>query len=150
MDPFQDKLLALQLAEGSLKEYPSRLLNCLKFGIEFDKDTPKDAVRKRRKEISEMKKILTGVLEQAKHDKLIADTARQLANGNRDYFDDLLRKHGLTEADVNEEMGEGGIAQEDDLRSASSQAGDELPHDDEEDEVSYELRKDNLKGFQRL
>lgn len=154
MDKVQDKILNLQLVEGKLKEYPSRLLSCLKFSMEFDKDFAKDAVHQRRREVAEMKRNLEALLRQYQDNKATLEMATRLCVGNSEYFDNLMRTHGITEDEVEELMGDdcrscGPEENSDMTGSVFSQAGDDLPHDDE-DEVSYELRKDNLKGFQRL
>lgn len=150
MDQLQDKILNLQLMENKVKEFPSRLLSCLKFNMEFDKDfSTKAAIEKRRQDAKEIRASLEYFLRQSQDTEAIKDEVVRAAEGNRGFFDQLKVQHGITDQEVADWMGEPMVPEDrSDMGSASSVAGEELPDDDEE--VSYELRKENLTEISRF
>lgn len=153
MDTSQDKILSLQLLENKIKDYPARLLNSLKFTMDFDKDfDTKAAVQQRIRELSGIKDVLEQFLKQAQFTQSIKDEVVRSAEGNRAYFDQLLVQHGISEQEVTDIVGEFTSVPEDrtDTGYASSVGGSDLPDDDDEEELSYELRKGNLAELSKF
>lgn len=147
MDPLQDKLLTLQLLDNKVKELPGRLMNCLKFKMDFDKDSSKDKLPKMRKQIAEMDSQLKSFLAQSEDIKIMKEEIIRVSEGNRCFFDQLMANYGISETELVEYIGHP-PAENDDLpvdTARSSEAGESLPEDDVEDEeLSYELKKPSM------
>lgn len=155
MANFQDQLLNLQLLESKVKEYPARLMNSLKFSMDFDKDYPTSQAVQRR--IEDMLQIRTGLeqfLRQSEATRAIKEEVVRSAEGNRAFFDQLMVQHGISEEEVTDIVGDFLVssAAVPEPRSytgyASSVCGEDLPEDDEE--LSFELRKENLAELSKF
>ena len=144
----QEKLLNLQLLESRVKEYPARLYNSLKFSLAFDKEyTPKN-IDEMKKGLREIRVSLEQFHKQDQSIRVVKDEALALANGNRQFFDDLMTQYGITEEEILEIIGDAPDRQSPVHReAATSDDGEDLQDDDEE--LSYEIRKTNLTEIRK-
>lgn len=150
MDKLQDKILNLQLLESKVREYPGRLLNCMKFSMDFDKEYSKDAVQKKKVQVQELRSQLELFLKQSRAIQAIKDDTVRAAEGNRPFFNNLMVQYGVAVEEIADLMGESPISEDGPNPGsvASSEAGEDLQDDD--DELSYELGKENLTQYTRF
>lgn len=144
MDQFQEKLLDLELKIGQIKEYPTHLMNCIKYSMVFDKNYSKDALAERISELLEINQDLDDFLRQHHEADKCIEELTEVARGNSRYFDDLMREHGITANEVEEQLGFSDLPEERNNRQDQQQ-----PHEDYDEEGSFELKKDNLTEYGR-
>lgn len=144
MDQFQEKLLDLELKIGQIKEYPTHLMNCIKYSMVFDKNYSKDALEERITEMHGINQVLDDFLTQHQEATQNMDELSDVAHGNAQYFDDLMREHGITAKEVDEQLGFSDLPEERNNRQDQQRPGEDYDVDG-----SFELRKDNLTEYGR-
>lgn len=128
---------------GQIKDYPRRLMNSMKYSMEFDKNFSKDTVDKRINEFNRIEASLDGILRQSDQFKGILEDVTHVAKGNQRYFDDLMRENGITREEVDLYLGEEINLPDNDLDDPVDD--NHSPNDC--DNSSFEMQKNNLTQF---